>query len=709
MEEKKCVVQEAIDLIPPTLNAVEEDSRETLTRIHRLLLEIRGGTGLTGHPAAVRSLAGTLKNGGREMQHLATSLLALLEANESEFLNHAEHRCSVDRCFGYQPPPCQSACPAHIDIPTFVALIGQGRYEEATDVILKDMPFPWACGLVCPHPCEDACLRREMDDPVSIQLMKAYAAKMAVERRGYRKPQLPEKRPEKVAVVGSGPAGLSAAYFLTLKGYGVTVFEKLSHAGGMLRFGIPAYRLPKDFLDTEIRHIKDIGVEIRTGVIFGSDVTLDSLRAEGFSAFYFAVGLGLSRKLGVEGEALDGVLGGVDFLRASALGDNMGIGRRVLVVGGGNVAIDVARTALRMGGEQVQLVCLEQCHEMPAWKQEVRDAQEEGVVIHDSWGPRRLLGRNGRVAGLELKCCSSVFDNECRFNPCYDESRLNELEADTVILAIGQGAETDFAKGAGLELGPGNGIKADPVTGATNLPGVYAGGDVVHGPRIVVDAVAAGKRTAVAIDCYLRNVPFPDRICPPQSRGIADFIETTAATKTSTGRSHPPILPVETRIQDFRQAEPGLTDAMAAAEANRCLRCDRCLGDGICMLVCREMGANALNLSPTKKDRLAFLKFGEAGEKCIGCGSCAAACPEGNIVVTDRGYTRRIIFCGTLMAELPLEHCECCGTPYATKAYLELVRRRADAASGVPLDQNLCPACARTTRAERIAGDIAPF
>ena len=467
--------------------------------------------------------------------------------------------------------PCKATCPAHVSIQGYIALIRQGKYREALALFKEAHPFPAVCGRVCHHPCEEICTRGDVEAPLAIQYLHRFLADIDFSGEAPYVPETPDGKEERIAVIGSGPAGLSAAYFLALKGYPVTVFEKLPVAGGMMAVGIPAYRLPRDVLSAEIRIIEEMGVEIRTGVTFGEDITLDSLRTDGYSAVFLATGLHRSRPLNVEGEDLPGVLKGVDFLRQVSLGDPVSLGDRVVVIGGGNVAIDVALSALRKGAGSVTLVCLEKREEMPAWDYEVAEAVEEDVRIMNSLGPRRFLHEDGRLSGIEFKRCTAVFDETGAFNPRYDEDDLTRLEADTVIVAIGQAADLSFSRTEGVPSTPRGGIEVDPLTLETPVEGVFAGGDVCYGPKSVVEAVACGKEAAISIERYLSG-----RDLREGRKTEWDYEKPSVESEAVRARTPVEKLPVEQRQGNFHEICRGFDEQAARAEAERCLNCGIC-------------------------------------------------------------------------------------------------------------------------------------
>ena len=403
--------------------------------------------------------------------------------------------------------PCKATCPAHVSIQGYIALIHQGKYAEALKLFKQDHPFPGICGRVCHHPCEGICTRGGYDEPLAIRELHRFLADWEHTQKSRYVPSVPEKREEKIAIIGSGPAGLAAAYFLALQGYGVTVFEKLPVAGGMMAVGIPEYRLPRHILKGEIGTIEKMGVVIKTGVTFGRDITLDRLKSDGFSAVFMAIGLHGGRRLGVPNEEAEGVLQGVDFLRDIALGNPVSIGKDVLVIGGGNVAIDVALCAKRKGAENVTLICLEARDKMPAWEHEIREALEGDIKIVNNFGPKDFfIDASNRVSGIEFKTCTAVFDENGRFNPSYDESACQAFFGDTTIVSIGQSTNREFISEQGIELSHVGGLVADPVTLQTPVPWVFAGGDAFYGPKSVVDAVACGKEAAESIHRFINGL-----------------------------------------------------------------------------------------------------------------------------------------------------------------------------------------------------------
>jgi len=464
--------------------------------------------------------------------------------------------------------PCKATCPAHISIQGFVGMIAEGRYKEGLKLIKENMPFPGICGRICHHPCEGKCNLGKADEPIAIEYLKRFLADQNLMEEIRYIPEIEEKRNEKIAVIGAGPAGLSAAYFLSIKGYTVTVFEKLPVAGGMMAACIPAYRLSRDTLREEIKTIVDMGVEIKTNVTFGKDISIESLKNDGYKAFFIAVGLHVSRGLNVEGENIEGIIHGIDFLKDVSFKGKVAIGKRTIVIGGGNVAIDVALTALRSGAEEVQIVCLEARDEMPAWEYEIKDALDEGIIIKNSWGPRRFIEENRQLKAVEFKRCTAVFDSEGRFNPQYDESELITMEADTILIAIGQACDMTLADGVpDLDVSPRGPVVTDPFTLETNIAGLFVGGDASYGPRSVVEAVASGKEAAISIDRYLKGEDI--KAGRPKDWKA---IELEPQDVEHVDRQRMPRLSLAERKGKFEEIDLGFNEHQAKIEACRCLR-----------------------------------------------------------------------------------------------------------------------------------------
>ena len=543
-----------------------------------------------------------------------------------------QHR-AVYRLEGVQPQcavidkagiaPCANACPAGIHVQGYVALIADGRFQEAINLVREAIPFPAICGRICTHPCETECRRNEIDQPVAIRQLKRFIADW--ESRNAGSPTIkaqqklsPDIDGKRIAVVGAGPAGLTAAYYLVRRGHSVTVFEKLPIAGGMMAVGIPAFRLPKDILRAEISVIEQMGVELKTGVTFGKDITLDQLKSDGFQAVFLATGLHGSHKLGIAGEDLPGVLDGVTFLKNVALGNPVALGHRIIVVGGGNVAIDVALTARRLDCDEVTMVCLEKREEMPAWDFEIEEALEAGVEIVNCFGPNRFVEKNGIFAGIEFKRCTCVFDDQCNFNPQYDETDLNTLAAQNAIVAIGQKAALNVNATRQIACSPRGEIIADPISWQTNIPWVFAGGDAVYGPQSVVEAIASGKQAAESIHRYLTGYDLK----AGRRSNRADFRWQTAAAVNSTDdrsvgeavredyqipiaqrplsdaqripkpREQMPVLSLAERQSCFAEVELGYSQEQALIEARRCLVCGPCSECMACVEVCKPLAIN---------------------------------------------------------------------------------------------------------------------
>ena len=491
--------------------------------------------------------------------------------------------------------PCKTECPAHIAIQGYIKLASQGKYSEALELIKHENPFPAVCGRICPKKCESACTRGDIDSPVAIDEIKKFIAEqdMNMDNR-----YIPKKRHEynnKIAVIGAGPAGLACAYYLSIDGYKVTVFEKQKALGGMLTLGIPSFRLEKDVVNAEIDVLKELGVQFITGVEVGKEVSLKELRSQGYEAFYLAIGAQLGRKIGTPGEDATGVITGVDFLRNENLGDNAKLEGKTIVIGGGNVAIDVARTAIRTGASEVSMYCLESRETMPALNEEIEEAITEDITINNSWGPKRIITENGRVVGVEFKKCVATIDENGNFNPKYDENDTIVANTDNVLLSIGQAIDFgNLIADSKIELNPNKTIKADALTYQTGEPDVFTGGDVLTGPRFAIDAIAAGKQGAISIHRYVQ---------PGQSLTIGrDRREYHAFNKQNInleGYDHLPRQNAEHALgakskETFKDLRATFTEEQVMNETQRCLSCGAtvtdeflCVGCGACTMKCK--------------------------------------------------------------------------------------------------------------------------
>jgi heterodisulfide reductase subunit A-like polyferredoxin len=487
--------------------------------------------------------------------------------------------------------PCKVACPANVNVQGYVQLIKKKEYIKAINLIRERNPLAAICGRICTHPCESKCTRGNADEPITIRLLKRFASDKEVQMLESGTLSLPpEKKPaagaKRIAVIGAGPAGLTVANDLADKGFAATVYEAQPAAGGMLRYGIPEYRLPKEVLDHETELIRRKGVRFLFNCRAGKDVTLDQLRKDN-DAVFIGVGVTKGRLLGVEGENKWGVLQGVDFLRQAAdKGSKPEVKARVVVIGGGNVAVDVARTALRLGAKTVEMVSLEQRHEMPAYPEEVEATLQEGIKVTNGWGPLRILG-DGNISGIELKKCTRVFDENKRFSPVYDEQQRMSIEADQIITAIGQTSDDEFIKHVGAAA-QGRYVKADPVTLQTPLAGVFAGGDAVSGPKSVIEAVAAGKRAAESIERYLTSKDMVSRRFDSTIQPVPEELLPTIDDVEEKPRAKADELPVAQRAGSFKEVETGLTEEQALAEAERCLNCALCSECRECVEACKQ-------------------------------------------------------------------------------------------------------------------------
>jgi NADPH-dependent glutamate synthase beta subunit-like oxidoreductase len=678
-------------------------SRRIAEEILDLLADVAWGRAGGDHLGAIFSLADELAcdKASPGAMAAAKSVQEALDEHREVFQSHIDtHNCATGDCVRLVPAPCQMTCPAGIDVPTYVNLIGRGHDAEAIEVIRRDNPFPWVCGLVCTRPCEFMCVRGRIDKPVSIKFLKAFAAERAFSDRHCHNPAKQPDKGKRIAVIGAGPGGMTAAYYLALKGYGVTIFEALPVAGGMMMLGIPRYRLPREVIDREAAMLEDLGVEFRYNTRYGKDITLKSLKSEGYDGVFLAIGAHHSFKLNIPGENdFPQVIESIDLLRRVALGDRHTPGKHAVIVGGGNVAIDAARTCLRLGSEEVTIAYRRTRAEMPADVEEVEQAEDEGIHLSFLTIPKAVIGKDGRLTGLEcIRAKLIKKDDSERLFPVPVEGSEFVIAADTVISAIGQRIDLECLSDLkGLNWTRRQTIQANTVSMETSIPGVFAGGDAVTGPATVVEAIGAGKRAAEAIDRYLSGIPQPKMPPVPVRRTRVEWMEVPASTKMTLRRPEMPLLNIERRRTTFQQVELGYPENAVREEARRCLRCDICLRCGKCVEVCRDMmGIDALEFGFLNFDHPSPTDFRITAERCILCGSCAANCPNQALRIIDRGDERLLSYCGTILNRQKLEHCEECGAVLGPQRYLEFLQKRTETVSPAAFtDRKLCPACTR--------------
>ena len=551
------------------------------TQLLEILARITQGKGKIEDLQTIKELGETIMNsslcglGQTAPKPALSTLKYFLKEYEDHIL---EHRCAGATCDSMVISACQHACPAGIDVPNYVAAIASSKYDKAVEIIRERNPFPAVCGRICIHPCEFKCRRGELDESVAIRSLKRFASDWYFDHIGKPKEPFPVTKDQKVAVVGAGPAGLTCAYFLAKMGYGVTVFEAQSVAGGMLGIAIPEFRLPRNVIQAEVEHIESCGVEIRYNSPIDARHTVNNLLEEGYNSVFIGAGAQSSKRIDIPGEeeGLIGIHYGLQFLTEIRTGKQIQLKGKVVVLGGGNVAIDVARTAPRVGARDVQIFYRRTKEEMPAWEKDIDEAIEEGIVINPLWAPKQIMHQGGKVTGIEFMRSMTVFDEEGRSSLSVDENVTQVVEAETIIISIGQAPDISFlSKDSQLERALWGSLVVDENTLSTNISGVFAGGDFTTGPSIVINAIASGRRATLAIDKYLKG-----------EKGRVEIVDEKTAMKEDIGlaldeetEEERPRIKIqlekpEERVGDFREVEKGLSKEDAHREAMRCLRCD---------------------------------------------------------------------------------------------------------------------------------------
>jgi NADPH-dependent glutamate synthase beta subunit-like oxidoreductase len=717
MSETICPVQDTIKSLTNHLEAgalTTPRSRYTATRMLGLLHAVACGTAPDGALEKIQRHARELADSadGDQSREVGGQVLEALQRHAESFAAHVTSRnCVTGDCLPLTPAPCQLACPAGIDVPAYISLIGEGRYDEAIEVIRRVNPLPWVCGLVCTRPCESACVRGQFDAPVSIKFLKAFAAEKALSEGRYANPPKARYNHKKVCIIGAGPAGLTAAYYLALKGYAVRVIEELPYAGGMLLVGIPRYRLPQEVIDREVEMITSLGVEFQFNTRFGWRLHMNQLRREGFGAFLFTIGAHKCSPMRIPGENdFAEVYTAVSFLREVALGEGKKPGHRVVVIGGGNVAVDSARTCIRLGCEEVFLAYRRSRVEMPADHEEIEQAEEEGVKLSLLTIPLEITGEDYRVTGVQfIKAKLVSVEGSRRKRPVPIEGSEFFMPADAVIAAVGQRIDHVIMNDLpDLQWSRWDTIEADPVIMQTSLDGMYAAGDVVSGPDTVIGAIAGGKRAAEAIHRQLEGLVQPKQPPVPQRCASMPLMEMGADLKMERQRPQMALLNMIRRKVTFQQVELGYDEQTAQMEAGRCLRCDVCVRCGTCARTCREMmQIDALRLDYLEADIRTGTDFRYTAQQCILCGACAVNCPTGAMRVEDRKEERLLLMCGTILNRQPLVRCNNCGEVLGTQRHLDYVAARTEEANPKVVTSTGCPVCSRAawgkTKPDRLA------
>jgi len=671
-------------------------------QIMTLAEEIAEGAAGQTHLTAIESLVEEYEadQSPEPTRAFGKKIKQMITDHKEVFVSHIQSRnCPTSDCSKLAPSPCQMACPAGIDVPTYLALIAEGKDAQAIEVIRRDNPLPWVCGLICTRPCEMMCVRARIDTPISIKFLKAFAAERAMSDRAYVNPEPKPANGKKVCVVGAGPGGLSCAYYLALMGYKVKIIEALPVPGGMIMVGIPRYRLPREVIDREVAMIEALGVEICYNTRFGKDITKAALEEQGYDAFFLAMGAHKGWSLGIAGEdEFSRAIDAVTFLKDVALGEHHAPGTHVVVVGGGNVAIDAARTSLRLGAEKVTIAYRRSREQLPADIEEVEQAEEEGIEFDFLTIPKAIVGQKDQITGLScIKAELKKKKGSDRLAPVPLEGSDFNIRADAVIAAIGQYVDDDgFEAFDRVSWSRRGTVEVNHASMETKEPGVFAAGDAVSGPATVIEAIGGGKRAADAIDRHLRGMPQPRMPRVPVRHHTEPVMEMSASQKMTLKAPKMPMLAMDRRRTMFQQVELGYDEKSVRKEASRCLRCDICRRCGECVEICRDkMGINALRLGYMSFDKQKPTDFRATAENCITCGACAANCENHALVMDEKDGQRRLLLCGTLLNSQAIQYCEGCGAKLGSVEYTRFIDKKTQDVAQANAGRLLCHECQR--------------